>query len=290
MIWEPTDAGLVRTGRARIVVLAAALFSVPTMVVLDGASSDEAVALTAIIAATAALVAWRIARLVAETNQAREVLGESEARFRALVQHSSDAVAVIDRSRVITYVSPAVRAILGYETEEMVGRPVADFVAAGDAAPDQIIDRLLSRPYGTECIEVRCAARRRDLALARATCTNQLDEPAVRGIVGNFRDVTDRKRIEHAGLGETRVLELVLRGAPVPETLHVLLETVEEFLGDARRGRAARRPRDPHVVERRRPHVAAGVPAQPRRGTGRLHRCLRRRGEPRRPSRSSCPT
>ena len=43
-----TDAGLVRTGRARMVVLGAALFAVPAVVVLDGADERQAVVLTAI--------------------------------------------------------------------------------------------------------------------------------------------------------------------------------------------------------------------------------------------------
>ncbi len=232
-LWDVGDAGLVRTGRARVVVLAAALFSVPALIVVDGATGDGAIALTAIVAATAVLVAWRVARLVTEANQAREEIGESEARFRALVQHSSDATAVIDRHRVISYVAPSVRTMLGYEAHEMVGRPVSDFVYPGDQAPEQLIDRLLARPFATEPIETRVRHKDGSWRWLDGTCTNQLEEPAVRGIVGNFRDVTERKRMECAGLGETRVLELILRGAPVEETLHVLLHTVEDFLDDA---------------------------------------------------------
>jgi diguanylate cyclase (GGDEF)-like protein/PAS domain S-box-containing protein len=232
-LWDVGDAGLVRTGRARVAVLATALFSVPALVVIGGATNDEAIALTAIVAATAMLVAWRIARLVTEANQAREEIGESESRFRALVQHSSDATAVIDQFRVITYVAPAVREMLGYEAHEMIGRPVSDFVHPGDEAPDAIIDRLVAHPFATERIEARVRHKDGSWRWLDGTCTNQLEEPAVRGIVGNFRDVTERKRMEHAGLGETRVLELILRGAPVEETLHALLHTVEDFLGDS---------------------------------------------------------
>ena len=97
-LWFTRDDGLVRHGRARMIVLGAALFSAPAVVVLDDAGSSEAVALTAIVGVTAALVAWRIAKLVSETDRAREVLAESESRFRAFVQHSSDVVGV-DRRR-----------------------------------------------------------------------------------------------------------------------------------------------------------------------------------------------
>src|SRR5215510_7933995 len=94
--------GMARDGRARIVVLAIALFAVPAIVVLDGTSNQETFALTAMVAVSAGLVGWRITRLITETNRARVEIGESEARFRALVQHSSDAVAVIDAAGTVT--------------------------------------------------------------------------------------------------------------------------------------------------------------------------------------------
>ena len=65
-----------------------------------------------------------------------------------------------------------------------------------------------------------------------ATWTNQLHEPAVAGIVGNLRDITDRKRSGAFAQAQTRVLELVLSGAPVPETLTVILEAVEDYVPD----------------------------------------------------------
>jgi len=233
-LWGARDAGLVRTGRARIIVLAGALFSVPAIVVIDGAESDEAVALTAIVAATAALVAWRIARLVTESNEARVEITESEARFRALVQHSTDAVVVIDRGGVITYATPSVQGILGYRPREIVGREVSGLMDPRDVEGSaRALGRLVSEPYVTERLEARVRHADGSWRWLDATCTNQLEEPSVRGIVGNVRDITERKRMDQAGVGETKVLELVLRGAPVTETLHLLLETVEEYLGDA---------------------------------------------------------
>ncbi len=65
-----------------------------------------------------------------------------------------------------------------------------------------------------------------------ATWTNQLHEPAVRGFVGNLRDITERKRAVAFAEAETRVLELILSGAPVPETLSALLRALEASVPD----------------------------------------------------------
>ena len=43
---------------------------------------------------------------------------ESEARFRALVQHSSDVITIVDSDSTIRYVSPAVASVFGYEARQ----------------------------------------------------------------------------------------------------------------------------------------------------------------------------
>ncbi len=112
-LWEGADAGLVRDGRARMVVLGTALFAVPAVILLDGAGTGPTIVLAAITAIAAIGVAWRISRLVDESNRARVVLGESEARFRALVQHASDIIMVLTPSGRVKYVSPAIDDVFG---------------------------------------------------------------------------------------------------------------------------------------------------------------------------------
>ncbi len=232
-LWFTRHTGFVRHGRARMIVLGAALFSAPAVVVLDDAGSTEMLALTAIVGVTAALVAWRIAKLVAETDRAREVLGESEARFRAYVQHSSDVVGVVDVLGMITYVSPSVQVVFGFEPGDLLGRPILEMIHPDDVdRASEAIASLADRPFESATVELRCRHVDGSWRWAETTCTNQMHEPAVRGVVGNFRDVTERRRIEALGARETQVLERILSGAPIPQTLHGLLEAVEDFIGD----------------------------------------------------------
>ena len=226
--------GLLRQSRARMIVLGAALFSVPAIVLVDASGNSEAVALTGIIGLTAALVAWRIARLVSEAERAREAITESESRFRALVQHSTDVVGVIDARGIVTYVSPSIADVFGYDASSIVGTPIADLVHPGDLDRSiQIIASLAGRPYESESMDFRGRHANGSWRWTEATVTNQMHEPSVRGIVGNFRDVTERRRSELLIARETAVLEQILGGGSVPDTLHRLLEAVEEYLGDA---------------------------------------------------------
>src|SRR5258708_9209518 len=51
----------------------------------------------------------------------REALMQSELLFRALIEHSSDAIALITPEGVITYASPSTARVTGYTPEELVG-------------------------------------------------------------------------------------------------------------------------------------------------------------------------
>ena len=231
-LWEAGDAGLVRHGRARMVVLGAALFAAPAVVILDDSGSSAAVVLAVITGVAAIGVAWRITRLVDETNHARVVLSESEARFRALVQHATDIIVVISKSGRVKYISPAVDHVFGRPSDDLVGRSFARYLdPAGVDQSHALYEALQSHPDEPLDTEFHVFDGE-GWRWVEATWTNQLHEPAVAGIVGNLRDITDRKRSGAFAQAQTRVLELVLSGAPVPETLTVILEAVEDYVPD----------------------------------------------------------
>lgn len=231
-LWEDRDVALVRDGRARMVVLGIALFAVPGVVLLDDSGSATAITLAVITGIAAVAVAWRITRIVDESNNARVVLAASEARFRALVQHATDIVMVLNRRGEVTYVSPAVDTVFGRPADELIGESFADYLDDDGIAQSLALYQTLvehpDEPVPTE-FDVPDGDNRRWI---EATWTNQLHEPAVRGIVGNLRDITDRKRANAFGLAETRVFEKILSGVPVPETLSSLVRAIEAYIPD----------------------------------------------------------
>ena len=58
-------------------VLGIALFSAPVVVLVDDVSHGDSIALATIVAVGAAMVLWRLAQLLGETNHARDVLAEA---------------------------------------------------------------------------------------------------------------------------------------------------------------------------------------------------------------------
>ena len=125
-------------------------------------------------------------------HAAREAVRAGEARFRALVQHSLDLVAVVDPTGRITYATPSFERVIGVAPDALTGRSLVELLHPDDvpyaqralaeagAAPGQTVGPTLLR------------ARRVDGSWREMEClrTDLLHEPAVRGIVVTARDVT----------------------------------------------------------------------------------------------------
>lgn len=134
---------------------------------------------------------------VTDAHAARASLERSEARFRALVQRSSDVTLVVSRDSRITYASPAIEHLLGVSAPDVVGRVVWEWVHETDLDDVRGAVEAMSRAPGI----VRTGAlrlRRADGAFVYAdgVAAALFDDPAVAGLVVNLRDATERRRAQ----------------------------------------------------------------------------------------------
>ena len=123
----------------------------------------------------------------------------SARRFQALVEHSRELVSIIDPDGRVSYISPAVTHILGWTPEQIIGQNSVDFVHLDDAR--RIADGLQDKSTHTRPnapVQFRFKHADGSWRWLEATTTNLLAEPAVRGMVVNSHDVTDRKYFEDA--------------------------------------------------------------------------------------------
>ena len=130
---------------------------------------------------------------ITEQRDTRVALRRSEARFRSLIENASDIITVLDADGRIRFESPSVTRILGYEPDELLGRPVMDFIHPDDRAHvQQALTERLRDPGVVQSVELRFRHRDGRWGMLAARGANRLDDPAVRGIVINSRDVTER--------------------------------------------------------------------------------------------------
>src|SRR5437879_2913283 len=100
--------------------------------------------------------------------------------FHALVEHSSDAVALLDETGAITYVSQAATRLLGYGVPELTGTNALGFLHPDDLAlTERLCRQLLDQPGTPIRTELRARHKDGSYHLVEAVAVNRLDDPAV---------------------------------------------------------------------------------------------------------------
>jgi diguanylate cyclase (GGDEF)-like protein/PAS domain S-box-containing protein len=133
-------------------------------------------------------------KLMARQN--RE-LRRSEERFRSLVRNSSDVQLIADGDGRITYESAAVERVRGFKPEDRVGRHVLNDIHPDDREwAAQLVQDVGRTPGAQVTAELRVRHADGSWLVIEAVAKNLIDDPAVGGVVVNYRDITTRKSLE----------------------------------------------------------------------------------------------
>jgi PAS domain S-box-containing protein len=135
---------------------------------------------------------------ITERKEAEEKLMQSEERFRSLIQNASDIITILDSDGTIRYESPAVERLLGYHPEERVGEKAFDYLHPEDRSRvESTFADALENPGEVQApVEFRLRNKDGSWRRMETTRTNLLDDPAVKGVVANSRDITERRQAE----------------------------------------------------------------------------------------------
>ncbi|MBL8519631.1 MAG: PAS domain S-box protein [Betaproteobacteria bacterium] len=134
---------------------------------------------------------------ITDVRQVSEALESSERRFKALTESAMDIVTVLDEQGVIRYQSPSVKHLLGYEPAEMIGKNQFDLVHRDDAVTMRSdFARLIKSGDMRLAAEFRVMNAAGEWRTLESIGKNCLDDPHVKGIIVNTRDITDRKAIQ----------------------------------------------------------------------------------------------
>ena len=136
-------------------------------------------------------------RDITEQKSMQEALSRSEEYFRALIENSLEAMVIIDARGIISYESPSFERLLGYKLQEHFGRSPFEHVHADDLARvSKTFTQLIKKPGVNVHDELRVWHKDGSLRTVEVVGQNLLNNPAVKGVVTNIRDITERRQAE----------------------------------------------------------------------------------------------
>jgi PAS domain S-box-containing protein len=133
---------------------------------------------------------------ITDRKRSEVILRASEARFRSLVEKSSDAIILLDSTGNVTYAGSSTPRVLGYSDDELKGRNIFELMHPEfrKATQNQFVHVVQSpgAEVGGEFI-----FRHKDGSWRwyEFTAQNLLDDRGVQAVVVNARDIDERKHV-----------------------------------------------------------------------------------------------
>jgi diguanylate cyclase (GGDEF)-like protein/PAS domain S-box-containing protein len=179
---------------------------------------------------------------VTEFKRVEAALRDSELRFRSLVEHSLDAILVLERDGRVRYASPSTNEMSGYPPGSMVGNDFYEIVHPDDV---EIVAEAIASSTPDPRRQRRCTFRARHAdgrwLSIEAAALDLAEDPHVRGIVFTGRDATLQQeaaaavRASEARIrDQASILEMIATSVPLSETLAEICRMVEGQLSGIR--------------------------------------------------------
>jgi len=167
-----------------------------------------------------------LAQELASHRRDTQALGESEARFRQLIEVMGEGMWVLDAQGSTTFVNRRMAEMLGYGPEEMVGRPLFDFMKEEDVP--QARRNMAERRVGTGA-QHDFRFRRKDGSELWTIVTGTPvpgDDGQVVSVLGMITDITERRRQEQAQLQSQKLESLGVLAGGIAHDFNNLLAAI----------------------------------------------------------------
>jgi PAS domain S-box-containing protein len=152
---------------------------------------------------------------ITENKMMEDALKKSEEKFRTLIENSSDAIAVVNEQGIITYISETVTHVLGYKPKELMNKNIFEYIHPDDRAhlTEELGDIVKNKAQVT--VQYRNLHKNGTWRWLEATGVNYMDKPGINGILGNFRDITERKLAESELYESNQTLKTIIKASPL---------------------------------------------------------------------------
>lgn len=144
------------------------------------------------------VLANRIENAVSQFR-AQEELEETTKFYRTVLDHSSDYVMIVAADGEVSYISPAVRRVMGFTPEELMARDAFDFVHEEDLQDAaSSLQKIIVDDDREYTVEFRAKHKDGSWRWLEVRGRNLIEDPVINGVMVNVRDITTRKEREQA--------------------------------------------------------------------------------------------
>jgi two-component system, cell cycle sensor histidine kinase and response regulator CckA len=134
---------------------------------------------------------------VIECKRTTEALRASEAKYRDLIENLNDVIFAVTKDGAVSYISPVIESVAGYNPSEVIGRSFTEFIFPEDL-PSVLrnFDQVMAQKPSP--LEYRIETKAGELVWVRTSSRPNIVADQVVGLHGVMTDVTDRKKAEQA--------------------------------------------------------------------------------------------
>ena len=128
----------------------------------------------------------------------KNLVEESEERLRLLIKNSNDILVLVNEKGEQFFISDAAKNITGYSIDELLGTLEEVIYPDDIVIVQQHWEKVVANKNVADSIQYRHKHKENGYVWFEAVAQNFLDHPAIKAVVANVRDITERKKAEHA--------------------------------------------------------------------------------------------
>ncbi|NQU54744.1 MAG: PAS domain S-box protein [Bacteroidetes bacterium] len=123
----------------------------------------------------------------------------SDVKYQKMIGNIGDVIVIIDKEGLNKYKSSNIEKYFGWKPEDLIGKSTFKNVNPEDLKIAQkFLDSLISEPNAVKATELRYKCKDGSYKWIEFICCNLLHDPEINGLLGNYHDITDRKKVEQA--------------------------------------------------------------------------------------------
>jgi len=134
---------------------------------------------------------------ISEHKLIEEALRKNESIKQKLVSNIGNVIVIIDQDGINRYKSPNIEQLFGWHPEELVGQSTWNVVHPDDLEEARkFLGSIAMDPNASGTTELRYKCKDGQFEWIEITLTNLLGDPDIKGFLGNYHKISERKRME----------------------------------------------------------------------------------------------